>query len=235
MHWLSLSAEVTRLVGFWELANFTIHEACKTDSQWVKRSYCFFHKPFHLNLNSHIDSITHEESKTSLLACVTALEADEWQFRPFDLRPWNLVWNPGRRSINIPAPWHPRPTNRWSKSMTGAMWRWKQKRNRGQLPYWRSNATLPAHFFTTSMRICWNLEDELSISQLPDNLGKSINDQNQWTWMCDYGITSLYCDRIHIDGVMALSPLIFSSAFCSITKSLISWQPEIRLQYQLKS
>ena len=80
----------------------------------------------------------------------------------------------------------------------------------------------------------WNLEDELSISQLPDDLGKSINDQNLWAWMCNYGITSLYRDRIHIDGVMALSPLIFSSAFCSITKSLISRQPEIRLQYQLK-
>ena len=80
----------------------------------------------------------------------------------------------------------------------------------------------------------WNLEDELSISQLPDDIGKSINDQNQWAWLCDDGIACLYCDRIHIDGVMALSPLIFSSAFCSITKSLISRQPEIRLQYQLK-
>ena len=80
----------------------------------------------------------------------------------------------------------------------------------------------------------WNLEDELSISQLPDDLGKSLNDQNQWAWLCDDGIKRETGPSDHIDRVMALSPLIFSSAFCSITKSLISWQPEIRLQYQLK-
>ena len=78
------------------------------------------------------------------------------------------------------------------------------------------------------------LEDEVSISQLPYTLGQQIDDQNQWPELCDDWINRETGPSSHIDRVVALSPLIFSSAFCSITKSLISWQPEIRLQYQLK-
>ena len=54
------------------------------------------------------------------------------------------------------------------------------------------------------------LEDEVSISQLPDTLGQQIDNQNQCLGLCEDGSKRETEASCHIDRVMPFSPLTFS-------------------------
>jgi len=63
------------------------------------------------------------------------------------------------------------------------------------------------------------LDDELSISQLPDAPAKQIDDQNQCPGLWDDGIKRETGVNCNIHGAMPLSPLIFSPLSENLLKS----------------
>ena len=72
------------------------------------------------------------------------------------------------------------------------------------------------------------------ISQVPDALHQQIDDKNQRPGSYDSGIKKQTWASSHIDGVNTLTSYISSAAFYLELVSLISRQPDIRLQYKLK-
>jgi hypothetical protein len=91
-----------------------------------------------------------------------------------------ICWNPTWRIINISAPWRPRLEDQWSKWMRVAMRGRNQKRNPGQLPYWRSYSTFPSHFFIIFPQLFaqsldrWFLGNQRSDCTIDGSFGKPL-------------------------------------------------------------